>query len=131
MPVTAKSNPANALRSQADVHALAHAAHLANSLAKQLKGNHKLLAHRIKAECVNALVLSNACIPNGVRADAILGLDILSNPPSPIHIPLWHLQPEAQAMMRRSVTSVQAKAPLSQRLGPDQLQAFQQNGNRR
>ena len=129
MPSIAKSKTVNALPQQADVRTLSHVAHLANSLAKKLRGPKRADAYHIKDVALSALILDGAVKVNGTRAKAVVGLDILSDPPSRLHIPLSRLQPEAQALLRKCVTSVPAKAPLFQCLSPDQLQAFHQSGS--
>ena len=131
MPSIAKSKAVNALPQQADIRALSHVAHLANSLAKKLRGPKRADAYHIKDVALSALILYGAVKVNGTLTNAILGLDILTDPPSRIHIKLSDLQPEAQALIRKSVTSVPAKAPLFQLLSPDQLQAFHRIGNGR
>jgi len=116
---------ADAGSKQGDLHTLGKVAQLANILAKQLTGSQRALAYRIKTLALNALILEGAVRVNGVRANAILCLDILGDPIIRLHIPISFLQPEARVLMRRTITQTQAKAPISERLG-NQLRSLQQ-----
>ena len=116
-------------RQDGRVNALAQLVYFANCLAKQLTGPKRVLAYRIKAAAVSALVLDGAAKPNGIRGNAILSLDILADRPWRFHIPLSHLHPEAQAVLRKSLGSVRAKAPLFQFLDSDRLQDLQGSGS--
>lgn len=110
---------------------LSHVAHMANRLAKQLSGPDQALAYQIKAAACSALIIDGSASVNGVRANDILALDILSNPPSRLHIPLMKLQAEARARVRSLIDSAPAVAPLSECRGSEQLQSFMEHGRRK
>jgi hypothetical protein len=102
--------------------ALCQVAHMANSLAKELTGRDRALAYRIKAAACSALIVAGAANLNGVRANSILGLDILIDiQRSALHIPLTELEPEARALVRVQAKSTRTVAPLIECLRPEQL----------
>ena len=63
------------------LHAIVSAAIATNSLAKSLSpGPLRLQAYRVKASILDALILQGLAVVNGVRADGMVGLDILQPP---------------------------------------------------
>ncbi len=105
--------------------ALSQVAHMANSLAKELTGRDRVLAYRIKAAACSALILGGAANLNGVRANSILGLDILiDSQQSSLHIPLSELEPEARGLVREQAKSTRTVSPLIECLCPEQLNSL-------
>jgi hypothetical protein len=111
-------------RPDRNLRTLSQVAHMASSLAKQLTGRDRDLAYRIKAAACSALIVGGAARLNGVRANSILGLDILIDLQSSLHVPLSHLDPQAQALARSQAKSTRTVAPLSECLNPEQLQSL-------
>ena len=60
-----------------------------------------------------ALILDGEIV-DGCRANNIVGLTFMSDPPCRVHIKVSHLHPEAQAVVRRHSKSVAAVAPMSE-----------------
>jgi hypothetical protein len=78
------------------LQALCRLATLSNYLAKKLDGYDRALAYRLKTEALSALITGGWATPNGAPVQGIVGLDIASNPPARLHIPLHYLSPEAR-----------------------------------
>jgi len=95
-----------------------HAAREVNRLAKLLTGQVREAAYSIKALLVSALILDNVAVVNGRSERGIVALDILTDPPSQIHIKLSSLTSEAQAVIADQLPNVRAVTPLRQRLDP-------------
>jgi hypothetical protein len=106
------------------IQTLSHVAFLANRLAKQLSGRDRALAYQIKSAALSALILAGAANPNGLRPDATVGLDLLSDPQCRLHVPISQLQPEAQAIVRRQTGSIPRVASLAERLTPEQMNSL-------
>jgi hypothetical protein len=80
---------------------LRHIARLSNVLAKQLTGEARTLAYRIKAEACSSLVISGKATLNSVCPGGLLGLDLPGNPPLRIHVKRSHLTQQARARIDR------------------------------
>ena len=104
---------------------LCRAAKAANCLAHQLNGTNRVIGFQVKSELVSALLVAFEALirVNGVR-DGILGLDILTDPPARLHIPLSALRPEAQEVACRLAICAPAVGPLGARIKPEQRQSL-------
>ena len=99
---------------------LSKAAHEVNSLAKRLKGPDRRAGYSVKAGILNALVLIGATRVNGISADNIVGLDILTEPPTRLHIPLWVFEDDVRVEIMKEIESAHVVASLRDRLGLEQ-----------
>ena len=97
------------------------AAKAANCLAHQLSGPNRAIGFQLKSELVSALLVAFEGLirVNGVR-DGVLGLDILTDPPARLHIPVSTLRPEAQVVARRLARFAPAVSPLFERISTEQ-----------
>lgn len=95
------------------------AAREVNRLAKMLTGQVRETAYSIKALLVSVLVMEGVANANGRRERGIVSIDILTDPPTQIHIRFASLTPDAQTVIARQLGSVQAVTPLRERLDAD------------
>jgi len=92
-----------------NLEALARCARFANALAKCLdRTPHRVLAYRIKCAALSGLILRGWATPNGVYPDGTVGIDIHSDPPSRLHVPLVYLDPDAQAVINGAASTTPA-----------------------
>jgi hypothetical protein len=85
----------------------------ANFLAKQLSGEARLMAYRIKAEACSCLILQGDATVNGLWPNGILALDLGGNPPSRIHVLRAHLSREARFVVTRQTVGTAAVVRMS------------------
>ena len=95
-----------------EFNALSRLARLSSFLAKQLKGQERALAYRIKAEALSALILQGGASVNGICPTGIVALDLYGTPPSRVHVPRAHLSPAARALVDGQAASAPAVARL-------------------
>jgi len=108
------------------INELASIAASLNGLAKQLnEPAQRQAAYRLKATVSGIAILLGGAVVDGKRADDIVGLSFLCDPPTQIHVRVSHLQPAARAEVRRQSPSVLAKAPLADGLDSDQVKMLQ------
>ena len=105
-----------------DLQALSQLAHLANDLAKRLKGTpHQGLAYKMKAVALSSLVTNGVASPNGIHPNKTVGLDFFG---SRLHCPVSALSRHAQGLIHQAERHIPATAPICDRLKPEQLDAL-------
>jgi len=97
-----------------------------NGLAKQLTiPAQRQAAYRLKAAACGAAIMLGGAVVDGQRADDVVGLRIMSTPPTRLHVKVSHMQPAARAEVRRQAPLAAVKAPVGERLDADQIQMLQ------
>jgi len=102
---------------QASFETLSRVATLSNYLAKQLKGQARTLAYRIKAEACSSLILAGSARVNGIWPDGTVALNLGGDRQARMHIRRSHLTLEAQAMLDQQVCSAPVVARLAEQSG--------------
>jgi hypothetical protein len=113
------------MRYQPDTQSNTHAgqesfyrmARLANLLAKQLDGEARTLAYRIKAEACSSLILEGAARVNGIWPSGIVALDLDGGPRIRLHIPRSHLSRRARRLIDHQAGGAPVVTRLSDQLG--------------
>jgi len=97
-----------------------------NSLAKLLTlPAQKEEAYRLKATACGTAVMLGKAVVDGRRTGGIVGIRILSTPPTQLHVRVSHLQPAARAEVRRQAPLVAVKSPVGERFSADQIRVLQ------
>ena len=90
-----------------NLQALRNVARLSNVLAKQLTGESRSLAYKIKAEAISSLILAGGASMNGMWPDgSIIALDLAGSPTARLHIRRAHLTQEARELLDQQTGSV-------------------------
>jgi len=88
-----------------DGNGVSNVALLSNILAKQLTGQHRTLAYRIKAQACSSLILTGNAYVNGVWPDGIIALNFAGGDHR-IHIRRSHLTRKARQIVDCQLESV-------------------------
>ncbi len=100
-----------------DENGVSNVALLSNILAKQLTGQHRTLAYRIKAQACSSLILAGNAYVNGVWPDGIIALNLACGDHR-IHIRRSHLTRKAREIVDRQMETAPTVARMEDILKP-------------
>jgi len=82
---------------------LRQAAKLSNFLAHQLEGTNQDIAFEAKTKLASISIIEGHAQPNDYYAYGIVGIDIGSDPPTRLHLPLNKLEPAARRIILKNL----------------------------
>jgi len=88
----------------------------ANAAAKKLRGPQQACAYRVKHDILSTLIQADRVRVNGKWATPKVALDILAEPPFPMHADLRGLTLPARTAIREQLESARVVSPLRERL---------------
>jgi len=98
------------------IDTLCRLAKISNHAAKKLNGPGRTWAYRVKCEILSTLIVAGMVRLTGKWPNGILALDIISDSPLRLHVPLNELRPEAQTLIASLSAAVPCTAPLHEHL---------------